>query len=227
MRRMPRLPQGEAVLPVLLGALLVMMFVAWPLADLGVLHCPLFGMMLVVIVLTGLLSLGGTGKAGVPVIGLGAAVFVLQALVARAPSSPQLTLASDAVAIAFLLLLAAVLLRGVLGPGRVTTHRIIGAVVVYLLVALLFAVAYDLTERLAPGAFNMGPAPTPDTPAGARFFYLSVITLTSVGFGDMTPIHPVARALVMAEAVLGQVYTTILLARLVSLEVEHRRAPPG
>jgi hypothetical protein len=226
MRGPVRLPRGEAVLPVLLCALLLMIFVAWPLADLGLLHRPLFGMMLVVIVLAGLLSLGGTGRAGWPVVALGTLIFALQAMVALAPS-PWLIVASDSVAIAFLLLLAAVLLRGVFGPGRVTTHRIIGAVVVYLLAALFFAVGYDLVERLAPGAFNMGPEPTPNTPAGARFFYLSIITLTSVGFGDMTPIHPVARALVMAEALLGQVYTTILLARLVSLEIEHRRTPPG
>ena len=68
----------------------------------------------------------------------------------------------------------------------------------------------------------MGPEPTPLTPAGARFFYLSVITLTSVGFGDMAPVHPVARSLVMLEGVLGQIYTTVLLARLVSLEIAQR-----
>jgi hypothetical protein len=46
--------------------------------------------------------------------------------------------------------------------------------------------------------------------------------LTSVGFGDMAPVHPVARSLVMLEAVLGQIYTTVLLARLVSLEIAQR-----
>jgi hypothetical protein len=96
------------------------------------------------------------------------------------------------------------------------------------LAALLFALLFDLLERLAPRAFVMGPQPSPLTPAGARFFYLSIITLTSVGFGDMTPVHPIARSLVMVEAVLGHIYSAVLLARLVSLEVAHRigSSPP-
>jgi Ion channel len=57
---------------------------------------------------------------------------------------------------------------------------------------------------------------------GWRFFYLSMITLSSLGLSDITPVHPFARSLVMLEALLGQMYTTILLARLVSLEVADR-----
>jgi hypothetical protein len=54
-----------------------------------------------------------------------------------------------------------------------------------------------------------------------------VITLSSVGFGDVAPLHPIARSLVMVEALLGQIYTTVLLARLVSLEtVQRDRGPP-
>jgi len=220
------IPRGEAVLPLLLGTLLVMIFVAWPLADLGILQRPLFGMMMVLIVLTGLLALGGGGLLAPPAVFLGLLFFALQAVLVATPS-PSLVLVADSIALVFLLLLSAVLLRGVMGPDRVQLRRILGAVVVYLLIAILFAVSFDLTERLAPGAFNMGPEPTPSTPLGARFFYLSVITLTSVGFGDMSPIHPVARAVVMAEALMGQLFITILLARLVSFEIEHRRPQGG
>jgi hypothetical protein len=60
------------------------------------------------------------------------------------------------------------------------------------------------------------------TPEGPRFFYLSIITLTSVGFGEMAPVHPFARSMVMFEGILGQVYTAVLLARLVSLEILNR-----
>lgn len=218
------IPRSEAVLPLLLGALLLMILVAWPLADLGILEPTLLSMMMVVIVLTGLRALGDSGRLARPAFFLGLPFFAVQLALATRPS-PAFLLASDATAAAFLLLLSAVLLRGVLRAGRVNVQRIVGAVVVYLLLALLFAVSFNLTERLAPGAFNMGPESAGGTPAGARFFYLSIITLTSVGFGDMSPIHPVARALVMAEALTGQLFTTILLARLVSLEIEHRRTP--
>jgi hypothetical protein len=53
------------------------------------------------------------------------------------------------------------------------------------------------------------------------------VTLTTVGFGDITAVAPTARSLVMAEALIGQLYPAILLARLVSLEIETRRSKKG
>ena len=53
-----------------------------------------------------------------------------------------------------------------------------------------------------------------------------MITVSSVGFGDVAPLHPIARSLVMVEALLGQIYTTVLLARLVSLETVQRDSGP-
>jgi hypothetical protein len=91
-----------------------------------------------------------------------------------------------------------------------------------LLIGLLFSLLLDLVERFSPGAFDVGTERPGPAPAGARFFYLSIITLTTVGFGNITPIHPFARSLVMIEAVMGQIYTTVLLAWLVSLEIAYR-----
>ena len=54
----------------------------------------------------------------------------------------------------------------------------------------------------------------------ARLVYFSYITMTSVGFGDITPISPVACTLSMVQALIGQLFPAILLARLVSLEIE-------
>ena len=67
----------------------------------------------------------------------------------------------------------------------------------------------------------MGQEPSASSWTGWRFFYLSMITLSSLGLSDITPVHPFARSLVMLEALLGQMYMTVLLARLVSLEVAH------
>jgi hypothetical protein len=118
----------------------------------------------------------------------------------------------------FVLVLCGVLLNGVMRPGRVTTNRIVGAVVVYVLFALQFAFLFALVERFSPGAFIMGQVSSTSTWTGWRFFYLSMITLSSLGLSDITPIHPFARSLVMLEALLA----TVLLARLVSLEVADR-----
>jgi hypothetical protein len=138
-------------------------------------------------------TLGGSGRLAVPTILLGLLLFALHGVFAVAPSA-ILTFFAEDVACAFPLLLCTVLLIGVCGPGRISVHRIGGAVVVYLLIGLFFSLLFDIVERLAPHGFSVGSEPAEPAPLGARFFYLSIITLTSVGFGDMAPVHPIARA---------------------------------
>jgi hypothetical protein len=220
-------PRGEAVLPLLTIALFVLMFVAWPLSEMGVLHRPLPAMIMLVVVLASLFALGNAGRLAPVVVTLALVVFCFQVTTLIRPFA-LIALLNDLAAGMLVLLLCVLLLKGTMRSGPVTMNRIVGAIAVYLLLGLFFALTFDLLERLAPGAFNMGPQPTPLTPAGARFFYLSIITLTSVGFGDMAPVHPFARSLVMLEGILGQIYTAVLLARLVSLEVldRSRNRPP-
>jgi hypothetical protein len=89
---------------------------------------------------------------------------------------------------------------------------------------MLFAFLYSLTEELAPGAFSMpGDWSRAAASSGEAFYYFSIVTLTTVGFGDITAVHPLVRSLVMLEALIGQLYPAILLARLVTLELETRR----
>jgi Ion channel len=223
---MRRIPRGEAVLPLLTVALFVLMFVTWPLVEIGVVRRPLLGMVLLIAMLSGLFALGVDARFAPPVVALGLSVFCLQVATLVRPSG-TLGLLNTVAASLLVLSLAGLLLRGVMRSGPVTPNRIVGAVAVYLLVALLFALLFDLLDRVAPGAFTLDPEPLPSTPAGARFFYLSVITLTSLGLGSVAPVHPFARALVLVEAVVGQFYMTVLMARLVSLEVARRLEKSG
>jgi Ion channel len=109
--------------------------------------------------------------------------------------------------------------------GPVTAHRIRGAIALYLLIATLFAFLYSLTEELAPGAFSMPRDwSLAASTSGEAFYYFSIVTLTTVGYGDVTAVHPLVRSLVMLEALIGQLYPAILLARLVTLEIETRRS---
>jgi len=104
----------------------------------------------------------------------------------------------------------------VLAPGEVTGRRIEGAIALYLLIALLFATAYEMLEAASPGAFA-GALGHPEP-----FRYFSLIVQTSTGFGDITPVAPLARTLVTLQAVTGQIFIAVLLARLVSLELAGR-----
>jgi hypothetical protein len=118
----------------------------------------------------------------------------------------------------------AIVLGQVYREGPVTSHRIMGAVAGYLLITLIFAIAYSLVETLLPGSFQI---PTVPAHVGGQqiqaFYYFSVITLTTTGYGDITAVNPFARTLVMMEALTGQLYTAILIARLVSLHAETKR----
>jgi Ion channel len=119
--------------------------------------------------------------------------------------------------------LSIVIAQAVFGPGRVTLHRVQGAVLLYLNFALFFFAVYRLLDVLVPNAFHGLPAKGAEFGSGAALLYFSFTTLTTLGYGDITPLHPLARNLANLEAVIGQLYPVTLLARLVSIELEHRR----
>jgi hypothetical protein len=119
-------------------------------------------------------------------------------------------------------LLGVLLLARVVRDGRINLHRIMGAIGSYLLLGLMFTQAYRLLTRFVPDAFAVGGAPADFAVIGERLVYFSFITLTSTGFGDITPLHPYARSLATLEALSGSLFLAVLVARLVALEVEWR-----
>lgn len=110
------------------------------------------------------------------------------------------------------------LLRGLLRERVVTAATLYSAVIVYMLAAVFFAALYGLTEFLDPKAFE-GPLHShPPLPMDfADALYFSMCTLTTVGFGDITPLGKFPRLLVGLESLFGVMYPTILIARLVGL----------
>src|ERR1051326_6340676 len=128
--------------------------------------------------------------------------------------------------VTFVLMLALTLVwivaHAVFGPGRVNYHRVIGAILLYLLIALTFAPLFALLGLIIPDAFR-GLAMEDRPTLASSLVYFSFVTLTSTGYGDIVPVHPVARALCNMETIIGQLYPATLLARLVTLELAHRR----
>ena len=153
---------------------------------------------------------------------VGAILFKAAALVA---SGPWLIVGDTLFTFFSLSSLVYVVYLQVSREGPVTAHRIRGAIALYLLIAMLFAFLFSLAEELLPGAFSMpGDWMRAASSSGEAFYYFSIVTMTTVGFGDITAVHPLVRSLVMLEALIGQLYPAILLARLVTLEIETRRS---
>ena len=111
------------------------------------------------------------------------------------------------------------LLSGVVRSRRVTGDVLAGALAAYIMAGFAFGVAFGVVEGRLPGAFQAaggGPVSFPD------LVYLSFVTLLTIGFGDLTPVAPPARALVLFEGLFGVVYTTIVMASLVAGYLRHR-----
>lgn len=142
--------------------------------------------------------------------------------------TPALSVWSAVVTLLFFVLMTGVMLKRVFSSeGRVTVRQIQGAIAVYLLVGLTWAILYQLCDLTLAGAFNLPVAHHLDPEKSQEeFTYFSFVTLTTLGFGDITPVHPIARMFVILEALLGQLFPATLLARLVSLEIVHRERGP-
>jgi hypothetical protein len=126
--------------------------------------------------------------------------------------------------------------RHAFGAGQVTRHRILGAVFVYLNVAILFSIMYDMLDILVAGAISHAAGGAVGGPPGQRsaeLAYFSLSTITTCGYGDLVPVNPVARSLANLEAVFGQLYPATFVARLVALHLAHNEGlgkadqPPG
>ncbi len=98
-----------------------------------------------------------------------------------------------------------------------------GAIVFYLNFGLLFGILHRLVDQLVPGAYAHLPSPHDEAAFRAATNYFSFVTLTSVGYGDIVPVRPLARSLCMLEATVGQLLPTVLIARVVVLAMRETK----
>ena len=144
------------------------------------------------------------------------AVTLLVRWAAAVSPSDALAIGREASTLAMLLLFVMVVAARAYRPGPVTHHRIQGAIAVLLLLGLVWANAYELLHLIHPDAFSGAVG---NAPGALTWIYYSFVTLTTMGYGDITPVHPIARSLAIAEAVTGQLYIAVTLARLIALHV--------
>ena len=130
---------------------------------------------------------------------------------------PYLRLVGDGCSILFFAFTIILILSSVFKEDEITLDVIYGAVVVYLLMALMWAFTFDLLETLRPGSFQVTVNPSQGT--RVHFIYYSFVTITTVGYGDILPVSLTARSLSILEMVVGQIYLIVLIARLVGINI--------
>lgn len=142
--------------------------------------------------------------------------------------------ASHLAAILLNLIVITAILTEVLRTEYVTLDTVVGAASVYLLIGLLWGALYALLELWSPGALRYppnfqptGPAPLLPLMRDTIILYYSFETLTTIGYGDVTPATPPARFFSVCEALVGQLYLAVLVARFVGLQVTHHTSRRG
>lgn len=112
-------------------------------------------------------------------------------------------------------------------PAQVTANTIAASLCIYFLLAVLWAEVYSIMELMEPGSFVLAGSENSDEPmrlggrATSLTLYYSLVTLTTLGYGDITPRTAPARMFAAMEAVTGQIYLTVLVARLVGMHILH------
>ncbi|MGH7788745.1 MAG: potassium channel family protein [Candidatus Binatia bacterium] len=215
---------SEWSLSCLLVFLVVTVFVAEPLIAVGPVGHAVLGLVFSAVLVTGIIAVA---KSRTVAIAFGSVAIASVAIhwVHYATKDPALDALNAIGTLIACGMLAAIVLVQVFREGSITLHRVQGAICVYLLLGMMWAAIYALIFVHDPNAFDFGRTGTPTSAirARVRFVYFSLTTLTTVGYGDITAVSPIARSMAMLEAVTGQLFPAILIARLVSMELYYRQ----
>ncbi|UCF34649.1 MAG: hypothetical protein JSV78_04955 [Phycisphaerales bacterium] len=219
---------GGTFIPLLAG--LVLMLVLAPLLD----EIPIASTLLVsVILLTGIFTVYRNPRLRIAVTA-GLVVALLLRWLAYSFGSEHETILVFAhlVVSSYFAFIGVIVVASVLGHREVTHNTLIGAVCGYLLIAYVFAYGYATLEAATPDApFLAGQSSDVADPGrfgrtGGELLYFSFVTLTTLGYGDIHPVSPIARSLSILEVLCGQLYLAAFIARLISL-LRGRDAPAG
>lgn len=156
-------------------------------------------------------------KFYLPIITLGAILAVLIWLRFGLNYNASIELSHAVVGLIFFTLVAFIMIQDILSnKHKVDFSLIMGAVCVYLFIAITFEFLFELIYFFDPMSFD---GLTEESLKDGPFFYFSIVTLTTLGYGDITPATRIARSFVSLEAVVGQIYLTVLVARLVGMMI--------
>ncbi len=197
-----------------------------PFLQQGDLGRNLLQLVLTVVFLAALNAVTDTRRSRVTALVL-AGLAILGIWIAQvSPAGRSLTAIGWLLSTVFLAFTVVKIVGYVLRSKEVTSEILFGALCAYLLLGLFFALVYSTVELWQPGSLNLPTASaTPALSDAPQFWvitYFSFVTLTTLGFGDIAPQTPVARSMVTLEALIGQLFLAVLIARIVALHIMHQ-----
>lgn len=184
--------------------------------------------LLLLLLLMGVWGLG-RGKKGLLIIGGSlAATGVAIAMINFFLNMPGLRLINMGLLLVFFVGSIWIASRHLILSGTVDVNKIIGAICIYLLLGLTWAMLYLFTNIAIPDSFH-GLTSIAIGAQLSEFLYYSFVTITTMGYGDIIPIRPIARTLAYLESIVGQFYVAVLVAWLVGMylseKTQHRQKP--
>jgi hypothetical protein len=203
----------------LLAVTALTVFVVSPLVVMNVLDPLIVDGFVVIFMFAGVLTVHPRPAMRYVVLSL-AVLAVLTRIASKAVPGAAITIIEGVIDVVAIGIFAALVMKQFLAAGRAASHRIGAAIVVYLILGLLWSRIYEMAELAIPGAFTMVERKATLT----SYLYFSFVTLTTTGYGDISPVHPAVRNLAVLEAITGQMYIAILIARLVSTSDSRARA---
>jgi len=128
---------------------------------------------------------------------------------------------TSAIIVIYLFFSIVVLAKFISGAERVGREVIYAAIIIYLLISMVWGYFYTTLEFFVPGSFAL-PFDMDQSDKFIWFMYFSYVTITTLGYGDITPLNAKASALASTEALIGQIYLVVIVAWLVGMHVSQR-----
>jgi voltage-gated potassium channel Kch len=201
-------------------AFLFSLFLLQPVSEVRVLGIRVGGLLMTLVFVGSVLAVSQRRAMFVVALLLAIPGLVLSLMRPGAAAGSGLHLVADGLVISLFFLVCICIVIELFSEQKVGLGSVSAALCIYLLIGLAFAFVYDVIERLEPNSFeglSIGERAFDGSISG--LMYYSFVTLTTLGYGDVTPLTQTARTFAMLEALLGQVVLVVLVARLVGMQV--------
>ena len=206
-----------------LFAALMLLVAVMPFLRQGALGAGILQLLFTLLLLSGLYAVSDGKRALVVAAGFAGPALVFSWM-GRFTANTALDGVGALLLAGFLVFTATQILKYIVRARRVTSELVFGAVCVYLMMGIVGALLFAVLDLWSPGSLAL-PAGAGSGVGDATQFsavaYYSFVTLTTLGYGDITPVSRLARSLSTMEAVTGQLYLAVLVARMVGLQIAH------